>query len=143
MLDVRHREANLDAFESGKGHDLARGCGFDFPPLQTLTLATIRLERLASTARDSIVGTRRLGRFELLGVVGSGSFGTVFRARDPELDRVVAIKVPRAGSLASGIGAYLSVRFLLRYLRTRTLTPFGVYCLIAGVGCVVYLGLAR
>src|SRR5205085_10723930 len=30
----------------------------------------------------------------------SGSFGHVFRAHDTELDRVVAIKVPRAGSLA-------------------------------------------
>src|SRR6202023_1347038 len=28
------------------------------------------------------------------------------------------------GSVLSGVAAYLSVRFLLRYLRTRTLTPF-------------------
>jgi undecaprenyl-diphosphatase len=47
------------------------------------------------------------------------------------------------GSVLSGVGAYLSVRFLLRYLRTRTLTPFGVYCLIAGLASVVYLGLIR
>jgi undecaprenyl-diphosphatase len=45
------------------------------------------------------------------------------------------------GSVLSGIGAYLAVRFLLRYLRTRTLTPFGVYCVIAGVACLAYLGL--
>jgi undecaprenyl-diphosphatase len=47
------------------------------------------------------------------------------------------------GSVLSGVGAYLSVRFLLRYLRTRTLTPFGVYCLIVGLGSVVFLALAR
>ena len=47
------------------------------------------------------------------------------------------------GSVLSGVGAYLSVRFLLRYLRTRTLTPFGVYCLIAGVASVLYLGLVK
>jgi undecaprenyl-diphosphatase len=47
------------------------------------------------------------------------------------------------GSVASGVGAYLSVRFLLRYLRTRTLTPFGVYCLIAGLASVLYLGLVK
>ncbi|HUY46771.1 MAG TPA: undecaprenyl-diphosphate phosphatase [Streptosporangiaceae bacterium] len=47
------------------------------------------------------------------------------------------------GSVASGVGAYLSVRFLLRYLRTRTLTPFGIYCLVAGLGCVIYLGLIK
>jgi undecaprenyl-diphosphatase len=45
------------------------------------------------------------------------------------------------GSVLSGIGAYLAVRFLLRYLRTRTLTPFGIYCVIAGVACLAYLGL--
>jgi undecaprenyl-diphosphatase len=47
------------------------------------------------------------------------------------------------GSVLSGVGAYLSVRFLLRYLRTRTLTPFGVYCLIAGLASVLYLGLVK
>ena len=47
------------------------------------------------------------------------------------------------GSVLSGVGAYLSVRFLLRYLRTRTLTPFGVYCLIVGLGSVAFLTLAR
>src|SRR5262245_18868326 len=45
-------------------------------------------------------GGGRLGKFELLETVGQGSFGTVYKARDPELDRTVAIKVPRAGNLA-------------------------------------------
>jgi WD40 repeat protein len=40
---------------------------------------------------------RKLGRHELIDMVGSGSFGTVYKARDPELDRVVAVKIPRAG----------------------------------------------
>lgn len=47
------------------------------------------------------------------------------------------------GSLLAGVGAYVSVRFLVRYFRTRTLTPFGVYCLVAGLGSVIYLGLVR
>jgi WD40 repeat protein/serine/threonine protein kinase len=41
-------------------------------------------------------GNRTLGKYELLETVGVGSFGTVYKARDVELDRVVAIKVPRA-----------------------------------------------
>jgi tRNA A-37 threonylcarbamoyl transferase component Bud32 len=45
--------------------------------------------------------TRRLGKFELLEELGIGSFGYVFRARDTELDRTVAIKILRAGRLAS------------------------------------------
>jgi undecaprenyl-diphosphatase len=45
------------------------------------------------------------------------------------------------GSLASGIGAYLAVRFLTRWFHTRTLTPFAVYCVLAGVGSLVWLGL--
>ena len=45
-----------------------------------------------------------------------------------------------AGSLLSGIGAYLSVRFLVRYFaRSGSLTPFGIYCLVAGLGSAAYL----
>jgi undecaprenyl-diphosphatase len=47
------------------------------------------------------------------------------------------------GSLLSGIGAYLSVRFLMKYFQTRTLTPFGIYCLIVGIGSIVYLGFIK
>jgi undecaprenyl-diphosphatase len=47
------------------------------------------------------------------------------------------------GSVLSGLGAYAAVRFLVRYLQTRSLTPFGIYCLVAGLACVAYLGLVR
>ena len=40
-----------------------------------------------------------LGRFEVLGLIGEGAFGQVLRARDPHLDREVAIKLPRDGTL--------------------------------------------
>lgn len=38
---------------------------------------------------------QRLGQFELCERIGQGSFGTVWRAYDAELDRWVAIKIPR------------------------------------------------
>jgi undecaprenyl-diphosphatase len=41
------------------------------------------------------------------------------------------------GSLVAGVAAYLSVRFLTRWFTTRTLTPFAIYCLVAGVISVV------
>ena len=44
------------------------------------------------------------------------------------------------GSILSFIGGYAAIRFLVRYLRTNTLYPFGIYCLVAGLACVVYLG---
>ncbi len=45
------------------------------------------------------------------------------------------------GSVLSFIGAYLALRFLVRYLSnsSRTLTPFAIYCLAAGLGCLIYL----
>jgi undecaprenyl-diphosphatase len=41
------------------------------------------------------------------------------------------------GSLLSFIGAYLSVRFLTRYFANRSLRPFGVYCIVAGLASLV------
>ncbi len=42
------------------------------------------------------------------------------------------------GALCSALTAYLSVRFLMRYFETRTLIPFAVYCLCAGVAATIY-----
>ncbi len=39
----------------------------------------------------------RLDRYELLEQVGQGSFSVVYRALDTQLDRVVAVKLPRSG----------------------------------------------
>jgi undecaprenyl-diphosphatase len=46
-----------------------------------------------------------------------------------------------AGSLASGVCAYISVRFLVRYFQTRTLTPFAIYCVVAGLASLAWLTL--
>jgi serine/threonine protein kinase len=52
-------------------------------------------------ARRLREGPVTLDRFELVTELGVGSFGYVFRAWDPRLERVVALKVQRAGSFAS------------------------------------------
>jgi undecaprenyl-diphosphatase len=46
-----------------------------------------------------------------------------------------------AASLCSALTAYLSVRFLVRYFETNRLTPFAIYCVIAGIASSIYLAL--
>ena len=43
------------------------------------------------------------------------------------------------GSILSGLGAYLSVRYLVKYFQTRTLTPFAIYCILFGTASIIYL----
>lgn len=59
---------------------------------------------------------------DLFGPLGSGIGGQVL-----------------AGSVASFVSAYLAVRFLTKYFHTRTMTPFAVYCVVAGVGSLLWL----
>lgn len=61
---------------------------------------------------------------ELFGPLGAGIGGQVL-----------------AGSIASFICAYLAVRYLTRYFQTHTLTPFAIYCVVAGVASLAWLTL--
>lgn len=42
------------------------------------------------------------------------------------------------GALVAAVAAYVSVHFLVRYFTTKTLTPFGLYCLGVGAFCVAH-----
>ncbi|MDH6574913.1 undecaprenyl-diphosphate phosphatase [Kitasatospora sp. MAP5-34] len=44
-----------------------------------------------------------------------------------------------AGSVAAFVAGYVAVRFLTKYFETRTLTPFAIYCTVAGLGSLAYL----
>ncbi|MGA3252898.1 MAG: undecaprenyl-diphosphate phosphatase [Mycobacterium sp.] len=61
---------------------------------------------------------------ELFGPLGAGIGGQVV-----------------AGSIASFVCAYLAVRYLTRYFETRTLTPFAIYCALAGAASLAWLTL--
>ena len=58
-------------------------CGSHFSLIGDLTTATYLPEK------------QTIGRFELLERVGVGQYGSVWKAKDTELDRSVAVKIPR------------------------------------------------
>jgi undecaprenyl-diphosphatase len=41
------------------------------------------------------------------------------------------------GAIAAGLTTWAAVKFLLRYFETNRLSPFGVYCIVAGVFCLI------
>src|SRR5205085_984391 len=63
----------------------------------------------AAAADAALAPGATLGRYVLVEAVGSGGMGMVFRARDPDLGREVAVKVLRAGD---GTGGSLERRLL-------------------------------
>ncbi|MER7009044.1 undecaprenyl-diphosphate phosphatase [Dactylosporangium sp. NPDC000555] len=61
---------------------------------------------------------------DLFGPLGNGIHGQVL-----------------AGSVASFVAAYLAVRFLTKYFEHRTLRPFAIYCIAAGLASLAWLAL--
>ena len=41
------------------------------------------------------------------------------------------------GALASGLAATFSIVFLTKYFKTKTMTPFAIYCMLAGAGSLI------
>ncbi len=64
------------------------------------------------------------GLYKLPDLVGSAAKGIHFQIL--------------VGSICAFVGAYLSVRFLVRWFKTRTLWPFAVYCLVVGAVSIIH-----
>ncbi|MBO0838991.1 MAG: hypothetical protein J2P28_26250, partial [Actinobacteria bacterium] len=120
-----------------------------FPDAVLIGAAQI-LALLAGISRDGV--TMVAGMFAGLSREDAARFA--FLLATPVIFAAGVLKIPDlwqygrgdygpilVGSIVSGIGAYLSVRFLVRYFRTSTLTPFAIYCLVVGLGSILYLQL--
>ncbi len=64
-------------------------------PLRTVSIDLRGTVEMASEDLAPSDRSQRVGRFELIEQVGSGAFGHVWKGLDTELDRIVAIKIPR------------------------------------------------
>ncbi|HEY5221257.1 MAG TPA: undecaprenyl-diphosphate phosphatase [Candidatus Paceibacterota bacterium] len=49
------------------------------------------------------------------------------------------IEVSLAGAIAAAIAAWFAVKFLTRYFKTKTLTPFAIYCIAIGIVSLLIL----
>ena len=77
--------------------------------------------RYAFLLATPIIGAAALLKLpDLLGSNGNG-------VRGPAL----------AGAVCAGVAAWASVKFLMRYFETNKLTPFAVYCLLAGIAALL------
>ncbi|MEZ4655558.1 MAG: protein kinase [Candidatus Eisenbacteria bacterium] len=78
---------------------------------------------------DQALGPDRIGRYAVLGLLGEGGMGIVYRALDPDLDREVAIKVLPDWTVGSsdGIdGLRREARLLARVSHPNIATVFSV-----------------
>ncbi|MGO9061480.1 MAG: undecaprenyl-diphosphate phosphatase [Candidatus Binataceae bacterium] len=71
----------------------------------------------------------------IIGAAAALKLPALFASRD-----AAAIETALLGAAGAAMASYLSVKFLTRYFKTRTLTPFAVYCLLAGLLSFALLG---
>jgi WD40 repeat protein len=64
--------------------------------------STFALSKMPTALFIPEKGKKEVGRFVLMEELGRGAFGSVYKAHDPKLDRLVAIKMPRPGNVPDG-----------------------------------------
>lgn len=85
-----HCQVALELLADAPLHDInCSGCGSNFSLID------------GDADQSAIPTLQQIGRFQLQSRIGVGGFGTVWKAYDAELDRTVALKIPRKGQLTA------------------------------------------
>jgi undecaprenyl-diphosphatase len=154
---ARHRQ--VSDHEALRQEELAQAVAADerlarMGYLKAITIGAAQiLALLAGISRDGVAMVAGMGR----GLSREDAARFAFLLATPVILAAGVLELPKltgplgngihgqilVGSVLSGVGAYLSVRFLMKYFQTRTLTPFAIYCFVFGLLSVVYLGFIK
>ncbi len=99
----RSREQYLERFPEAAPEiaDLFGTKGDEPTAVETLAWSPTNPSRKRDDSSPADGPSRQIGRYRLKSTLGRGAFGRVYRAYDPHLDRIVALKVPRSRAVAS------------------------------------------
>jgi len=90
----------------------------------------------------------------LVGLTHEDALRFSFLLATPIIGAAALLKVPKllasgngdaivfalTGGVAAAVAAYASVKFLTRYFKTKTLVPFGIYCIALGATGLAFIG---
>ena len=154
---ARHRQ--VSSHQALREEELAQALSADerlvrMGYLKAVTIGAAQiLALLAGISRDGVTMVAGMGR----GLSREDAARFAFLLATPVILAAGVLELPKltgplgngihgqilVGSVLSFIGAYVSVRFLMKYFQTRTLTPFAIYCFVFGLLSVLYLGFIK
>jgi len=154
---ARHRQ--VSSHQALREEELAQALSADerlvgMGYLKAVTIGAAQiLALLAGISRDGVTMVAGMGR----GLSREDAARFAFLLATPVILAAGVLELPKltgplgngihgqilVGSVLSFVGAYLSVRFLMKYFQTRTLTPFAIYCFVFGLLSVLYLGFIK